>query len=377
MSTSAAEARISATLAKLYRRFASESKRYLGYPNNLLLHNRSMARFLDFAINNIGDPFVGNNGIHTCEFERRVLEYYADLLGIGREDFWGYVTTGGTEGNLFGLLAARNFVPHGIVYYSNDSHYSIRKGIFLLKLEGVVVKSQKNGEMDYGDLEERLALHKGRAPIVVANIGTTMKGAVDDVARIRRAIDGCGARKSYVHCDGALMGAILPYVADRHVADFTLPISSISISGHKFLGSPIPCGVVLARKAIVEHINGRVEYIGSFDNTISGSRNGITALMMWKTIEEQGEEGFRAWARECMEMKAYALGELARIGWPAWSNELSNTVVIRRPSEFLARKWHLAVLEDIAHIITMPGVSRELIDSFVADLAESRKNTSE
>jgi histidine decarboxylase len=377
MSASVAEARISATLNKLHRKFARESKTYLGYPNNLILDNRSIARFLNFAINNIGDPFVGNNGIHTCDFERKVLEYYASLLGIGKDDFWGYITTGGTEGNLFGLLAARNLLPRGIAYYSNDSHYSIRKSLFLLRLDGEVVKSQRNGEIDYGDLEGLVARSKGRPPIVVANIGTTMKGAVDDVRRIREILEGSGAKRSYIHCDGALMGAVLPYIAGRAVADFSLPISSISISGHKFLGSPIPCGVVLARKEIVEHINGRVEYIGSFDNTISGSRNGITALMMWKTIEERGEEGFRLWAEACMEAKAYALGELARIGWPAWSNELSNTIVIRRPSEFIARKWHLAVLEDIAHIVTMPGVTRPQIDSFIGDLVDSRKHASE
>ena len=43
--------------------------------------------------------------------------------------------------------------------------------------------------MDYQDLRESLRIHRDVPPIILANVGTTMKGAVDDLAKIREIID--------------------------------------------------------------------------------------------------------------------------------------------------------------------------------------------
>ncbi len=134
-------------LDELYLTLLEKRRTYLGYPNSALLDNTNLSRFLDLAINNVGDPFVGNNGMHTCELEREVLEFFREILHLDKEDFWGYVTNGGTESNTFGLYLARETFANGIVYYSEDSHYSIPKAVRLLNLKGVVIRSQSNGEM--------------------------------------------------------------------------------------------------------------------------------------------------------------------------------------------------------------------------------------
>ena len=43
---------------------------------------------------------------------------------------------------------------------------------------------------------------------------------------------------------------ILPFVDDPPPWNFAAGIDSIAISGHKMIGSPLPCGVALARKAL-------------------------------------------------------------------------------------------------------------------------------
>ena len=43
------------------------------------------------------------------------------------------------------------------------------------------------GEIDYDDLGRRLAANKGRPAIINVNIGTTVKGAVDNLDRRARA----------------------------------------------------------------------------------------------------------------------------------------------------------------------------------------------
>jgi len=45
----------------------------------------------------------------------------------------------------------------------------------------IMLKSHPEGQMDYVDLRETLRIHRDVPPIIFANIGTAMKGAVDDL----------------------------------------------------------------------------------------------------------------------------------------------------------------------------------------------------
>ena len=45
-----------------------------------------------------------SHGVHAKKFEAEVLDWFAGLWGIGKEDYWGYITSSGTEGNLHGIL---------------------------------------------------------------------------------------------------------------------------------------------------------------------------------------------------------------------------------------------------------------------------------
>ncbi len=80
-----------------------------------------------------------------------------------------------------------------------------------------------------------------------------MSEARDDIRAMRAILDDLATRERYIHCDGALSGGYAPFLDPRPPFDFADGADSISISGHKFLGSPIPCGIVLARKVHVEH----------------------------------------------------------------------------------------------------------------------------
>ena len=73
-------------------------------------------------------------------------------MRLDREEAWGYVTSGGTEGNMYGLYMGRETFPEGTVYFSQDTHYSVVKLLRLLNIRNVMIRSQDNGEMDYLDL---------------------------------------------------------------------------------------------------------------------------------------------------------------------------------------------------------------------------------
>lgn len=356
-------------LDDLYERLAQRNRDALGYPAAKDFDCTPLLRFLQLPLNNVGDPFAeGTYQVETRPFEREVLAFFAQLLRAPADDWWGYVTNGGTEGNLYGLYLARELHPGGIVYFSEHTHYSVSKNLHFLGMRHIMIRAQENGEIDYDDLRETLKIRRDVPPIVFANIGTTMTEARDDVARIVEIMDSLAIRARYVHADAALCGAYAPLLEPRPAFDFADGADSIAISGHKFLGSPMPCGVVLARKHNVSRIARSVDYIGSLDTTISGSRSGFTPLVLWHRLQSLGLEGLRGRIHDALGVAAYAVERLCGIGVPAWRNANALTVIFPRVADDLRDKWQLATQGAISHFIAMPGITRDLVDAFVEDL---------
>jgi histidine decarboxylase len=179
----------------------------------------------------------------------------------------------------------------------------------------------------------------------------------------------CAIKTYYIHADAALSGMILPFVEHPQAFDFSAGIDSISISGHKMIGSPIPCGLALAKKSHVERIARSVEYVGTLDTTVTGSRNAITPLFLWYAIHSKGRQGFTANINHCLAMADYAIQQFANAGIKAWRNPNSITVVFPRQAEQVLKRWQIALQHDIAHIITMPHVTRRHIDQLISDIS--------
>ena len=351
-------------------RFLAESKKtFIGYPCVANFDYSELYRFLKYPLNNVGDPFSdGQYHIHTRDFEVEVLEWFAKLNNAPMNNYWGYVTNGGSEGNLYGLYLARELYPKGVVYYSQDTHYSVSKNIRLLGMEHVMIKSRRNGEMDYDDFHSMLSTWRSQPPIIFANIGTTMKEATDDLEQIKKVLKDLAIPEYYIHVDAALCGMIRPFLDGSKAYDFAAGAQSIAISGHKFIGSPVPCGVVLALKSNVGRITRAVEYIKSLDTTVTGSRNGFTPLVLWYAIKKLGYNGFRQRANGCVDLAARAVKIFNDEGIKAWRNPGTVTIVIPRPSEKVCYKWQLAVQDDIAHVMTMPHVTEDDVHEIIKDI---------
>ena len=73
-------------------------------------------------------------------------------------------------------------------YYSESTHYSVKKNLHLLGVQNIVIRAQENGEIDYTDLEETLFTRRNRPAIFLLNVGTTMKEAIDDLSKIKAII---------------------------------------------------------------------------------------------------------------------------------------------------------------------------------------------
>ena len=356
-------------LKSLLQHFDAASQTAVGYPVNLDYDYSDLLPFLQYSANNVGDPFHDSNyASNTHEMERDVIGTFADMMRLPREDAWGYVTSGGTEGNMYGLYMGRETYPDGVVYFSQDTHYSVVKILRLLKARNIMIKSQPNGEIDYDDLYETIRINRDVPVIFMANIGTTMKGAIDDVDKVRDMLDDLAVSNSYIHADAALSGMILPFVDEPQPYGFDRGFDSVAISGHKMIGSPLPCGVALTRKEYVSRIARSIEYVGVLDTTLTGSRSAFAPLMIWYALERHGLEGFKDIVARCLSNAEYAVERFNEVGIPAWRNRNSVTVVFPRPSAEVIRKWQLAPYEDIAHTIVMPHVTCESIDALVDEV---------
>ncbi|MEH1031625.1 histidine decarboxylase [Micromonospora profundi] len=357
---------VAAALDHLVREADAAAATSIGFPGAVDLdHSEVLARLGNRLWNNIGDPADTGGISHTRVLERAVITWLADILAMPADDRWGYVTTGGTEGNLSALHAAYRRHPTARIYYSSAAHYSIPKTVGLLGARGVVIDARTDGEMDYAHLSAQLRTRRRWPAIVVATAGTTMTEAVDDTARIRAVLDEHDS-DGHLHVDAALSG--IPLALDGRLRlDDAGGIGSTAISGHKFLGVPTPCGVVLIRDHLRTH-HHHVPYTATADTTITGSRCGLAAALLWHAIATHGREGHRWRTTHARRLAAYTVEQLTAVGWPAWRHPHAFTVVLPTPPEQVRKKWLLATDGDTSHLICMPGITHGQIDAFVADL---------
>jgi histidine decarboxylase len=356
-------------LKNLKSDIAIANENSIGYPISKDFDYQEIIDFLKYPINNVGDPFEDcTNKVKTHEMEREVIAFFAKMFRANPKDYWGYVTNGGSESNLYGLYLARELHPKAMVYYSESTHYSIRKNIHLLNIPSIVIRSQENGEIDYTDFANTLRINRHMPAIVLANFGTTMKEAKDNVLEIKNILKSLAIQDSYIHCDAALSGGYGAFMNPRFPFDFEDGADSIAISGHKFIGSPIPTGVIITKRSNRDRISKSVSYIGSLDTTITGSRNGHCPLFLWYTLKKLGIEGLKMRYLESLKVATYCEKKLNEIGIKAWRNPDAITVVLPKVADAIKEKWQLATQEDISHIICMPNVTYDQIDDLIADI---------
>jgi len=360
---------------------------YFGYPEvpeNNDLSILGISSLAKLHLNNAGDPWVhGNAKMHTKEFEQEALDFVASLYDI-KDNYWGYVTSGGTEGNLYGMYTNREYFSSQkkkpVFLYSDSSHYSIPKNAHLLGLTSRIIRTSTSGEMDYSHFHETIerlldSEKEAVAFIINLNIGTTMTGAMDDIAKIKRCLADLKVPQSQflIHADAALMGFIYPFLDSKEPL-FKQGISSIAISGHKFPGAIHPCGIVLTKKDIHTIAFGDqwVPYVGTQDTTISGSRNGFLALNLWYIFQKKGVQGFKKEGEQCIANAQYLARRLTAMKYPEVGYFPDQIIVtFKKPNKAIVSKYQLATSGDIAHIVVMQHITPSRIDAFCEALQKS------
>jgi L-2,4-diaminobutyrate decarboxylase len=184
--------------------------------------------------------------------ENQALAWLCRLAGLP-EGAGGAFVSGGSAGNLAGLVAARHTADAARagrparwrLVAADDAHSSIWMAARIMDADVLPVPHDERGRLTGAALEETLEGEDLDGIFaVVATGGATNGGFVDDLSGLSRVCDRLGI---WLHVDCAYGGAALAAPAARHLFDGIERADSIVIDPHKWLFAPFDCAAILYR----------------------------------------------------------------------------------------------------------------------------------
>ncbi len=321
--------------------------------------------------------FADTNALDTHIFssvkilENEVIGWLGELLK--NPNAYGYVTTGGTEANIYALWVAKENHPdkHEIVA-PRSAHYSIEKAARMMNLDIRRVEVDDNFRAKPDSIRKSISED---TLAVVLTAGTSALGMVDPVEEITEFCDNV-----FVHVDAAFGGFIIPFL-DRERVDFSLDnVDSITVDPHKMGMCPIPSGSILFRdNSLVDGIKFNPTYLPIETQTLVGTRSGGAIAATWATIMRLGFDGYKKIAGQCMQNTALLCDELGKNHIHTVVEPDLNIVGIKvaNPREVvdsLNRKgWKVSAIREprCVRVVVMPHVKTEHIKKFVSDLGRA------
>ncbi|MBQ8230039.1 MAG: hypothetical protein IJZ32_05045 [Clostridia bacterium] len=372
-----AKTEISVEASEFYSQNREKARYMFGYPS----YNYPLSPLTQYLLlehytspfsNNCGDiEERGNYAIDTKAVEKRIVGLYAEKFGMG-ENFWGYITSGGSESNSCGITNAFLKNPHAILYYSAAAHYSVEK--YARYYPRVEIPTLENDILDLNALFAEILKNyeaTGAGANLVLTHGTTKCGACDDIDGIVKFLKNRNI-PYFIHVDAALFGGIpnnqtnAPVLTDCKARG----IHSVCVSLHKYVGFPDVHSVFVA----VEKPDGQeIAYIGQHDTTVSGSRS-FPAFALYNHIREQLNEPQTDLYSRNIE---YFETALVKNGVWYYKAPRSNIFVIGCPSPEICKKYQLSTFDEDergipqrAHAIIFPSHRQKEMDELISDLKQ-------
>lgn len=278
-----------------------------------------------------------------------------------------------------------------VFFTRGSTHYSVPKVAEILHLNIRYVAANSDGSMNMDGFYKEILLHVGAHPyspiIVVANIGTTITGAIDNVPAIKKILTTVRPNLIHtIHLDGALTGFVLPILKPfGEVKNYftAIGVNTIAVSAHKYPGLSQPCGIVLAQREFFEKSFEKsersVEYVGGIlDFTISGSRSGLNVLMFYHALVTLGlnksNDKLIKMVNTNMENAKYLYDQLVKIyGLDSVQYPFHFNVMFPKPSKRLTKKYQLMVTGNVATICVLSNVTKKLINEFIDELIADKE----
>lgn len=271
------------------------------------------------------------------------------------------------------------------------THYSTYKIAECMQLPVLEIESNENGSISVENftnkIEEHLKNNPGNPLIINCNMGVTTTGAFDNIIQIKESLEAMRRKPVYsIHIDGAMYGLLLPLLDNfKHIDNFFKIANTISISFHKYLGLPQPCGVALTHKYFLDAAYMSdvkiIEYAGNIvDTTVSGSRSGFNVLLIYHALINalklhDSKENLQKLVSSDLEKTKLFYSKLVNIfgdNKVKYNKEQFN-ILFPKPSKEIIRKYQLMVHNDYAIICVLNNVNTELMEEFINELTTSIK----
>jgi len=276
-----------------------------------------------------------NTAMYTYEIapiatliESTILSRMAELADFGTSQ--GTLTTGGSNGNMLGMLCARQAkLPLSsqtgfdgskmVAFVSEESHYSfnIASNVIGIGQSNLIkVRCNEHGQMRPDSLEDEIqrAVRNGFTPFaVLATSGTTVKGSFDP---LRELASVAHKHDLWMHVDAAWGGSCLFSSRYRPLMDGIELADSFCWDAHKMMGIPLICSAFIVKDAEVLRTvcsNGNTAHylyletgedvdLGRY-SLQCGRRN--DALKLWLAWREIGDAGWASMLERFMDLADY------------------------------------------------------------------------
>ena len=276
---------------------------YDGGPGVHEVAERAAALYLhENALNTRAFPSLG-------EIQSEVVGWTADLLH-GPEGAAGFLTSGGTESILCGVLAARERgreergITAGEIVLAESAHAAFHKAAHLF---GLTVRKTPVRDDWTADVAAMADAVGPNTVLVVGSAPQYPQGVVDPIPEIAALAQQAGAN---CHVDGCMGGFVLPFAEQlgREVPpwDFRVDgVTSISADIHKLGYAPKGVSVILHRSKALRRYQTFVfeDWLGGFyaSPNLQGSRSGMPMATAWAVMQHLGLEGYLELTRVTLE----------------------------------------------------------------------------
>lgn len=362
---------------------------------------------------------LSNNSMYTYELspvatliEQALIKRMCEMVGF--PDGNGTLTTGGSNGNMIGMMCARyNIDPLGqqrgfdsanlVSFVSEESHYSVMMAANVLGIgfdNLIKVPCDMDGRMRVDKLEEEIqrTIMNGQIPFcVIATSGTTVRGAFDP---LRDIANTCSRHNIWLHVDAAWGGSCLFSNKKRVLMDGVELADSVCWDAHKMMGLPLVCSAFLIKKPEILRklcAHGNVAHYlflgGTEDVDLGrtslqcGRRN--DALKLFLAWREKGDAGWARLVDDYVELADYLQSKvethpnLEMMSSRVWSNvcmrytadgfdldELNSTLRDRlvKTGNFMISQSNIGDNTILRPLISNPSVCIQTIDELVDEI---------
>ncbi len=334
-----------------------------------------------------------------------------------------------------------------VAFYSEAAHYSLAKAVHAMQMKTFAqIAHEKGWKSPLGDkwpdtvpvdehgsviIEDLVILvkfftDKGYVPFICFNYGTTFKGAYDDIPTAceklqpifkannlinrevfyldsNRNIKKDHRRGYWIHVDGALGASLMPFVEmavenNRLNKSELAPcfdfrnkeVMSIVTSGHKWPSASAPTGIYMTKNKYLITPVATPDYLGSPDTTFAGSRNGLSAMILWNLIANGGINGFVDRSVRTMELCRYAEDKFKELqselnNLNIWLQRAPNggtSLIFRKPIDEIMFKYSLPIeiesstgtegirKRTFVHLFVFWDRDKHMIDDLINDLKQ-------